>query len=300
MTQAEQLVKEYLDYLEIEKNRARLTRAAYARYLTAFLALADIKTVRDITPERVRAFRLTLARRAPRGHALKKVTQNYYLIALRTFLAFLIKRGHRVLAPDEIELPRVPMRDIDIMDAAELERLLAAPAGTSLRELRNRAILETLFSTGLRLSELVRLDRYLDWERGEVTVRGKGEKLRVVFFSPEAKQCIRTYLAARTDIDQALFISITKMGQAIGRVSPRAVQRLIAFYARKAGISGKKVTPHALRHQFATDLLMNGADLRSVQELLGHASVTTTQIYTHLTNRALKEVHQAFHGRRRR
>jgi len=193
----------------------------------------------------------------------------------------------------------VPERQIEIIEYRELERLLSAPKGGDLRSLRDRAILETFFSTGLRISELCALGRYLDLDKGETTVRGKGGKLRIVFFSDRAKKAIKESLAKRGDTDEALFVSLTKKDKVIGRIIPRAVQRLVALYARKAGIPDK-VTPHQLRHQFATDLLMGGADLRSVQELLGHANVSTTQVYTHLTNKGLREVHQAFHGRRRK
>ena len=300
MTALAELLKRYLDYLEIEKNRSRLTRTNYERYLSAFFRMARIRALEDITAERVRGFRLALAReRGAGGTPLKKVTQNYYLIALRNFLKYLAKNGYATLAPDTIELPKIPARQIDLLSFDELERLLAAPDTATPRGRRDRAILELLFSTGLRLSELCRLDRYLDWKRDEFTVRGKGEKLRVVFLSPAAKRWLKAYLDGRADAHEALFTSMSREGTALGRVSPRAVERMIRFYAVKAGIAGKRVTPHSLRHQFATDLLINGADLRSVQELLGHANVSTTQIYTHFTNRELKEIHRAFHGRRR-
>lgn len=300
MADLNDLLKRYLDYLEIEKNRSRLTRANYTRYLATFFRMARIRTLNDITAERVRRFRLALAReQGAHGAPLKKITQNYYLIALRNFLKYLIKNGRAALAPETIELPKIPARQIDLLSAEEFERLLAAPDASTPRGRRDKAILELLFSTGLRLSELCRLDRYLDLTRDEFTVRGKGEKLRVVFLSPAAKHSLKTYLASRTDAHEALFTSMSRQGSVIGRITPRAVERMIRFYARKAGLGGKRVTPHSVRHQFATDLLMNGADLRSVQELLGHANVSTTQIYTHLTNRELKEVHRAFHGRRR-
>jgi site-specific recombinase XerD len=167
-----------------------------------------------------------------------------------------------------------------------------------LRGLRDKAILETLFSTGLRVSELCNLDRYINLDRGEVAVRGKGEKLRVVFLSDRAKEAIKNYLNKRGDALDKLFISLTKNGKPIGKITSRAVQRMIDFYKRKAGIT-KKITPHQIRHQFATDLLMNGADLRSVQELLGHSNISTTQVYTHITNKQLKDIHKAFHGKRR-
>ncbi|MEK7520648.1 MAG: site-specific tyrosine recombinase/integron integrase [Patescibacteria group bacterium] len=306
MTELEKRVKEYLDYLEIEKNRSPKTRENYGRYLSVFLAFAKIKIPREITAELVRDFRLRLARHSVNGETLKKNTQAYYVIALRNFLKYLIKRDEKnVLSPDKIELPKTPSRQIDAVEYSELERILAAPQGNNPRVLRDRAILETLFSTGLRLSELCALNRYLDLERGEISVRGKGDKLRVVFLSDSAKRTIKEYLGKRGDAEEALFISLTKSNRkvgeppkAIGRITPRAVQRLVDFYARKAGI-GRRVHPHSFRHSFATDLLINGADLRSVQELLGHSNVNTTQIYTHLTNKELREIHRAFHGKRR-
>ncbi|KKW46379.1 MAG: hypothetical protein A3A43_00130 [Candidatus Liptonbacteria bacterium RIFCSPLOWO2_01_FULL_56_20] len=294
MTQIETLLQDYLNHLEIEKNRSPKTRENYERYLKAFLAFSRINSPQEITDALVRNFRMALARKE-----LKKVSQGYYVIALRGFLKYLAKRDIKVLAPEKIELPKPPSRQIELLDYGDLERLLAAPKGDGLRSARDRAILETLFSTGLRLSELCALDRRLDLERGEVSVRGKGDKLRVVFLSPRTKKAIASYLEKRSDADPALFVSLSKGGVLIGRVTPRAVQRLVAHAARAAGIP-KKIHPHQLRHVFATDLLMNGADLRSVQELLGHANIGTTQIYTHLTNKELREIHKAFHGRRRK
>jgi site-specific recombinase XerD len=306
MAQIEKLLEEYLDYLEIEKNRSIKTRENYERYLKVFFKDAKIKTEKDITVDRVKQFRLQMARKVSgRGEGLKKITQNYYMIALRTFLKYLIRQDFEVLSPDKIELPKIAARQIEIPDGRDLERLLKAPSGDSLRDLRDQAILEVLFSTGLRISELCNLNRYLDFNRGEVTVRGKGEKLRVVFISDTAKAAIKRYLEKRGDALEWLFVSLSKVAKGskqapkvLGKITPRAVQRLVSFYARKAGMS-EHVTPHKLRHLFATDLLINGADLRAVQEMLGHSSITTTQIYTHLTNKGLKEIHKSFHGRRR-
>ena len=296
------LLRDYLDYLEIEKNRARGTRENYGRWIAAFLEFSKAKKPADITAEKVRQFRIHLNRlETGRTGNLRKSTQSYYIIAVRNFLKYLAKRDIDALAPDKIELPKIPQRQIEIIEYKDLERLLAAPNSEDLKSLRDRAILETLFSTGLRISELCRLDRFIDLERGEVTVRGKGEKLRIVFLSEGARAAIKKYLAKRTDADVALFISLTKAKnqKVIGRIIPRTIQRLIIFYAKKAGILGR-VTPHQLRHLFATDLLMNGADLRSVQTMLGHSSITTTQVYTHITNKELKEIYDAFHGRRRK
>jgi len=294
MTEVEKYLKDYLDYLEVEKNRSRKTRENYGRYLRAFIKRQNARSLKDISEDNIRDFRVNLSR-----ENLKKNTQSYYVIAIRNFLKYLLKRDLKVLAPDKIELPKISRRDIEVLDYGELERLMKAPKGDDLRSLRDRAILEVFFSTGLRLSELCALPRYIDLERGEISVRGKGDKLRVVFLSDEAKKAVKNYLARRSDPEEFLFASLTKKNKIIGRITPRAVERLVSFCARKAGIP-KKVHPHQLRHSFATDLLINGADLRSVQSLLGHANIATTQIYTHLTNKELREVHRAFHGRRRR
>lgn len=286
-------LKDYLAYLEVEKNRSRKTKENYEHYLETFLSFAKIQTPEQITADLVREYRIWLARRE-----LKKLTQSYYVVALRNFLKYLAKRDVPAFAAEKIELPKVSKRQIEVLDYKELERLLKIPHGGSLRDMRDRAILETFFSTGLRLSELCSLDRYLDLERGEVSVRGKGEKIRVVFLSPGAISAIKEYMKKRSDAEEALFVSLDKRGKILGRITPRAVERLVNLRARQAGIP-KRVHPHEIRHSFATDLLVNGADLRAVQELLGHANVATTQIYTHLTNRELREVHQAFHAKRR-
>ncbi len=296
------LIKDYLDYLEVEKNRSPKTRENYERYLNNFLAKTKASSLGDLSLENIKNFRLALARAlTPAGTPLKKSTQAYHVIAIRNFLKYLIKQNYNVVSPDKIELPRIAERQIEIIEYSELERLLGAVSGNDLRTLRDRAILEMLFSTGLRVSELCALDRYIDLANGEITVRGKGDKLRIVFVADRAKRAIKDYLGSRGDTDAALFISLTKAKnpKIIGRIIPRTIQRVVRYYGRKAGIAGKKLTPHTLRHMFATDLLSNGADLRSVQELLGHSNVATTQVYTHITNKALKEVHKAFHGKRR-
>ncbi len=293
MTEIEKFLKDYLDYLEIEKNRSVKTRENYERYLKVFLNQAGIRSPRDITAEAVRNFRLNLSRQN-----IKKITQSYYVIALRNLLKFLIRRGVKVLSPETIELPKIARREIETLDYAELERLLKIPKSDDLRGLRDRAILETFFSTGLRLSELCSLNRSIDLKRGEISVRGKGEKLRVVFLSDSAKKSLKDYLEKRGDIDEALFVGLPEKSKAVKRITPRAVQRLVDARAREAGIA-KKVHPHQIRHSYATDLLINGADMRAVQELLGHANISTTQIYTHITNKELREIHKTFHGRRR-
>ena len=295
MTEINKLLNDYLNYLEIEKNRSVKTSANYKRYLEYFLRKTGIKTAKDITSEAVKNFRLELSRTER-----KKITQSYYIIAIRNFLKYLAKNDIPALSPDKVELAKAPTRQIEMIDYRDLERMLEAPETGTLRGVRDRAILETLFSTGLRVSELCSLERYVNLERGEITVRGKGDKLRVVFLSDGAKEAIKKYLDKRSDAEEWMFVSYTKAKnpKVIGKITSRAVQRLVDYYGRKAGV-GKKVHPHLIRHSFATDLLINGADLRSVQEMLGHASITTTQIYTHLTNKELKEAHKTFHRRRR-
>lgn len=296
MTEIDKYLKDYLDYLQIEKNRSPKTKEVYKRCLTKFIAFTKAERPKDITNDAVRAFRVHLSEDTD----LKRNTQAYYVIAIRNFLKYLIKRDQDVISPEKIELPQMPKRQIEIIEYKDLERLLEAPKGADIKVLRDRALLETLFSTGLRVSELCSLSRYVNFERGEITVRGKGSKLRIVFFSEGTKKAIKEYLDARGDAEEALFVSFTKSKppKVIGRMTPRTVQRLISFYARAAGIP-RHVSPHTLRHLFATDLLVNGADLRSVQEMLGHSSIQTTQMYTHLTNQDLKDTHQAFHGKRR-
>jgi len=294
MKEIERLADDYLGYLEIEKNRSAKTRENYGRYLSVFLKETKVASPKDITDEIVRRFRVWLARTN-----IKKNTQSYYVIAVRNFLKYLVKRGYKTLSPDTIELPKIARRDIEVLDYGELERLLSAPKGDDLRSLRDRALLETLFFFFLRVSELCGLNRYLDLERGEFSVRGKGDKIRVVFLSDGARTALKRYLKERTDTEEVMFVSIMKNGAVRGGIQPRTVERIVDRYARKAGIA-KKVHPHQLRHSFATDLLINGADLRSVQELLGHANISTTQVYTHLTNKELRDVHSAFHGRRRK
>lgn len=294
MTKLQKLFGDYLTYLEVEKNRSSKTKDNYERYLRKFFAFAKINEPRDITEELVRNFRVALSR----GN-IKKLTQAYYVIAIRNFLKYLAKRDVPSLAAEKIELPKMTRRDIEVVEYKDLERLLEPPKEPTLRGLRDWAILETLFSTGLRVSELCALNRYLDLDRGEFSVRGKGEKLRVVFLSERARRAIKAYLAKRADAEPALFVSLAKSGKVLGRIIPRAVQRLIETRAKRVGI-GKHIHPHELRHSFATDLLLNGADLRAVQEMLGHSNISTTQIYTHLTNKELREVHKSFHGRRRK
>jgi site-specific recombinase XerD len=308
--------RDFLEYTEIERGRSVKTVENYSRYLDRFIRWGKFEKPTDITADKVREYRLWLNRQPakvfPRSAkvsgaeaTLKKRTQNYYLIALRAFLKFLAKRGAKSLAPEQIELAKVPGREIELISSEELERVLRGPDTSSLKGLRDRAILEVLFSTGLRVSELCSLPRDLDLSRGEFSVRGKGEKVRVVFLSAGAKKAVETYLDKRDDFDDALFAQVPgKAGASVMkkqetlRLTPRSVERIVRHYATKAGVS-KKVTPHTIRHCFATDLLGNGADLRAVQALLGHANITTTQVYTHVTDKHLHDVHRAFHGKRR-
>lgn len=306
-TQLEKMKTEFLEYVEIEKGRAINTVRNYDRYLTRFIQYLKNGNPSAITSESVREYRLWLNRQSSgnnkkTGETLKKKTQNYYLIALRAFLKYLAKRNIKSLSPEHIELAKVGERSIDLIASEELSRLLRAPEGNDLKSLRDKAILELLFSTGLRVSELCSLSREMDFTADSFSVRGKGEKVRVVFLSDEAKKAIKNYLKERKDMDDALFVKVPgkeKPENGEKALTRRSVERIVKYYAIKAGIS-KKVTPHVLRHCFATDLLENGADIRSVQAMLGHASINTTQIYTHITDKHLKEVHRNFHGKTRR
>ena len=280
-----------MEYIEIERGRALKTVENYNRYLERFLQFSKLDKPGKINDEEVRKYRLYLNRRG-----LKKKTQNYYLIALRNFLKYLVKLEIESLSPDRIELTKVGERQIDLISADELQRILKAPQGVSLKNLRDKAILELLFSTGLRVSEMCGLNRGdLDLKKDEFSIRGKGEKVRLVFVSERAKKALGNYLNKRVDLEEPMFVNLRDET----RLTPRSVERIVQRWAIKAGVTNK-VTPHILRHCFATDLLEAGADLRSVQTLLGHSNITTTQIYTHVTDRQLKEVHKAFHGKKRR
>ncbi len=296
-----ELKVQFLEYLEIERGRSVKTIENYDRYLTRFILFSKAAAPTGLTERMVREFRLHLNREPGVSGTMKHKTQNYYMISLRAFLKFLRKRGFESLDPERIELAKVGSRDLDLISGGELERLLRAPEGGALTALRDRALLELFFSTGLRVSELCSLNRDIDLSRDSFPVRGKGDKVRVVFLSPAAKQAIKKYLDRRGDVDEALFIQMGKNAKASKdlRLTPRSVERLVKKYAVKAGIT-RKVTPHVLRHSFATDLLENGADLRSVQALLGHANIATTQVYTHVTDKHLQDVHRAFHGKRRK
>lgn len=296
---------QYLEYLEIEKNRSAKTLENYGRYLGRFFGFAKISNPNQIDDELVRQYRLYLNRlKDADGESLKKVTQNYHIIALRNFLKYLAKRNIKSLAADRVELGKQEQREVTFLEPEELARLLNAPDGEGLDTLRDKSLLATLFSTGMRVSELCSLNRdKIDLNRGEVTVRGKGSKLRLVFLSDDAKEALKRYLNKRVDVDEALFTRIPRAKLTSAgtlRLTPRSIQRIVEKYSIKAGVIGKKVSPHTLRHSYATDLLRNGADIRSVQAMLGHASVTTTQIYTHVTDKQLREVHQRFHNKKDR
>jgi site-specific recombinase XerD len=296
LNQLDRSVTDFLEYLEVDRGLSPLTLRNYGFFLKRF---TDFARERGITrPEGiskiiVHQFRLHLNRLPARTQELiKKNTQNYHLIALRTFLKYLIKNDVKTLSPDKIELSKQAPRQVDFLEGADLERILEMPLQhnkSNLQGLRDKAMLETLFSTGLRVSELAKLKvEEINLNKPEFTVRGKGSKLRLVFLSENARSWIKKYLAERHDPDPLLF-----------PITPRSIERLVSRYARLAGIM-KRVTPHTMRHSYATDLLMNGADIRSVQAMLGHSSITTTQVYTHITDQQLRDVYSAFHGKRRK
>lgn len=313
------LFDEFLVYLEIEKNVSRLTIRNYKHYLTRFLEFLDPSPppspdgireksqipVKSLTHEKIREFRLYLSRYSDvHNMTLKRVTQNYHLIALRSFLKFMIKRDIDVLSPEKVDLGKADSHSIKFLEREQVERLLSIPEISSDEGLRDKAVLEVLFSTGLRVSELVSLNRdQINFERKEFGIIGKGRRSRVVFLSDSAVSWTERYLKVRSDDHVPLFIrysgkkpddvAVDKTGESF-RLSARSVERLVEKYAKKARLP-IKITPHGLRHSFATDLLSGGADLRAIQEMLGHKNVSTTQIYTHITNPQLKEIHDKFH-----
>jgi site-specific recombinase XerD len=320
MVSLKQLKTQFLEYIEIEKGSALRTVENYDHYLTKFLDFAQkngAKNPADITQEVVHEFRLFLNRQKinPAGDTVSKRTQNYYLIALRRFLKYLAKQGIVSLSTDQIELAKVEEHSLDLITPVELERLLSAPTGNDVKTLRDKAILELLFSTGLRVAELCSLPREIITSSDEISVRGKGGKIRVVFLSEKARDALKKYLAARQDMEEGLFVNLESQklrekkekqtpktknkkyqGKEYGNLDRRSVERIVRHYTTVAGIS-KRVTPHTMRHLFATDLLSNGADLRSVQALLGHANISTTQIYTHVTDKHLRDIHKKYHNK---
>lgn len=308
-----ELKNQFLEYQEVEKNRSPKTIESYDRYLAKFLDWAKISRTEEINDDLVRNFRLYLNRfQDKKGRFLSKITQNYYIIVLRSFLKYLAKKTIPTLQAEKVEIAKIPQKEVEFLENDEIKRIIDAADGQNFKSLRDRAILELLFSTGLRVSELTGIDRKkLNLKSGELSVRGKGGKIRVVFISNSAAKAIENYLKLREDVDPALFVRDVKGLKKFFnkkdvknkknddfRLTPRSVQRIVKHYAIKAGIV-KNVHPHTLRHSFATDLLANGADIRSVQAMLGHSSITTTQIYTHVTNPRLKEIHKAFHAKKR-
>ena len=315
----DKIINQFLEFLEVEKGLSLITIRNYGFYLRRFAGFAKEQGAAapgKISKGLVHRYRLWLNRLGgDKSEGLKKNTQNYHLIALRGFLKYLVKTDVKSLEPEKVELAKQQPRQVDFLEGSDLERILEAPLKIDLPDIirkRDKAILELFFSTGLRVSELCQLKiENINLKKDEFTVRGKGAKLRVVFLSNDAKKWLGEYLTARHDINPYLFISHDKAaGGRVARppktgqkkkqydLAPRSVQLLVGKYAKAAGIT-KKVTPHTMRHSYATDLLMNGADIRSVQAMLGHSSITTTQVYTHITDQQLRDVHKAFHGKRR-
>lgn len=303
-------IEKFLEYLEIEKNSSKFTIRNYRHYLVRFLEFGGresfpLSNPASITQEVIRNYRLYLSRLSDEnGMTLKRITQNYHLIALRAMLRFLIRSDQRTLSPEKIELSKAESRSLKFLDKGAVDRLLSMPEISTPQGMRDKAILEVLFSTGLRVSELVKLNRdSINLERREFGVIGKGGRARVVFLSEEATQWVSRYLSGRKDDYIPLFIryagrKVTEGKEDEGlRLTARSVQRIVEKYVRKARLP-IKITPHGLRHSFATDLLSNGADLRAIQEMLGHKNISTTQIYTHVTNPQLKEIHKKFHNRK--
>lgn len=301
------LINDFLEYMEVEKGRSVLTVKNYDQYLRVFAHFVKeqkIESIEKIDLDLIRKFRLALNRTN-----ISKNTQNYYLIALRTFLTFLQNRKNMsVLAAEKIELAKTSPKKIVFLTDDELDELLRQPDLKTIQGVRDKAILDLFFSTGLRVSELCRLKKDdINFKKPEFGVKGKGGKIRVVFLDDEAKSSLQKYLNVRTDKSDYLFISYGHTSKfEVGNencenkgITPRSVQRMIRKYTKAAGIT-KEITPHSLRHTFATDLLFSGSDLRAVQSLLGHENIATTQIYTHVTDKNLYEVHQAFHGLRRK
>ncbi len=304
-----ELIGDFVEYLEIEKGRSKKTAENYQRYLERFLYIAGELTGKDdnlepsdINDELLRKFRLKLNRlEDEHGQGLEAITQAYHLIALRGFLKYLARRHIKSLDPSLVELPHIIRKQVTFLHYDEVESLLEQIDTSTETGLRDRAIIELLFSGGLRVSELTRLNRdSINLVRREFLVRGKGSKDRPIFISEAAADWVEQYLNARTDSLAPLFLNNSRRTQAVDtsgdyrRLTPRSVERIVQKYAKMAGIV-KHVSPHTLRHSFATDLLMNGADLRSVQAMLGHSDISTTQIYTHVTDAHLKEVHEKFH-----
>ena len=300
------LIDQFLEYLEIEKNCSKLTIRDYRHYLEIFnnwfTTTQKDKTIKDLDLPTVRKYRVYLANREDKkGLTLKRVTQNYYVIALRSFLRFLIKNDHATLEPSKIDLPKTESRSLKFLERDQIDRLVTLIDTSKEDGIRDRAIFELLFSTGLRVSELVKLNHnQINLDRREFGVIGKGGRARVVFVSDRAEEWITRYLKERKDKFKPLFIRYS--GRIIEddngermRLTARSIERIVKKYVRIARLP-VDASVHTLRHSFATDLLTNGADLRSVQEMLGHKNIATTQIYTHVTNKQLRDVHKSFHS----
>lgn len=297
------LVTDFLEYLELERNASQLTIRNYDHYLKRFIEFAGEIEPKDIDLGLVRKYRLYLSRWTDplTKKPLKRVTQNYFMIALRAFLRYLARVDVVSLSPEKVELGEVDPRPLKILDDMQLSQLIDSPDATKKDGIRDRALLETLFSTGLRVSELASLNReHINLNRREFGIVGKGGKERVVFLTDSAANWLEKYINIRKDTFKPLFIRFQgkvdpgNSGESM-RLTTRSIERIIEKYVRKTGLP-VKATPHTLRHSFATDLLINGADIRSVQEMLGHSNISTTQIYTHVTNKHLKDVHKAFHS----
>ena len=300
-------VEQFFEYLQVEKGCSPLTIRNYRHYLNRLINWLGKEGIRqnlkDINPDVVRGYRVYLSNLPDgKGGTLSRRTQGYHAIALRSFLKWLIKNDYAVMAPDKIDLPKVPEREIKFLVGDQINRLLNAPTMSTIQGKRDKAILEVLFSTGLRVSEIVGLNRdKIDLSRREFGVVGKGGRARVVFLSTRASEWLKKYLDSRNDHFKPLFIrhkgkiEPTTPDEKM-RLTPRSIQRMIKKYVRKIKLE-VDATTHSLRHAFATDLLMAGADIRSVQEMLGHKNISTTQIYTHVTNKQLRDIHSAFHGK---
>lgn len=300
-------VSDFLEYLQVERGSSPLTIRNYKHYLNRFMNWMESMGIReslsDINPDIVRSFRVYLTGLpGERGNQMSRRTQGYHVIAMRSFLKWLIKNDYNVMAPDKIDLPKVEDRQVKFLNGEQVDRLLNSPSLSTIQGKRDKSILEVLFSTGLRVSELTKLNRdKIDMDRREFGIIGKGGRSRVVFLSSRAVDWLIKYLNERNDHFKPLFIrhkgkvDPTTPDEKM-RLTPRSVQRMVKKYAHKIKLP-VEVTPHVMRHSFATDLLNAGADIRSVQEMLGHKNISTTQIYTHVTNRQLRDIHSAFHGK---
>ncbi len=299
-----ELLNDYTEHIEVERGRSSKTAENYGHYLERLIEFGGDIDVANITTELVRKYRLWLNRYInDNGETLSTITQNYHLIALRGFLGYLAKRDITSLSPEKIELPKTVRKQVTFLTNDEVVSILKSiPDDGSVQNLRDKAIIELLFSSGLRVSELAGLNRdHINTKRREFMVRGKGQKDRPIFITEVAAQHIDNYLQLRTDSLPPLFLNYSKNNNAstsgdFRRLTSRSIQRIVQRYARLAGIT-KHVTPHTMRHSYATDLLMNGADIRSVQTMLGHSDISTTQVYTHVTDQHLRDTYEQFHSR---